>query len=235
MGEHIVSIFDEELLAIQAKISEMGGLVEECLSLALRAVREQDEKAAHMAIELDDRVNALDTEIEEMATNMIALRQPMAVDLRTLLSALKINSTLERIGDLSKNIARRAVIISPVRKVRMLHSLVAMGEKTQQHLTDVLDAYAERDDELAVAVWEKDVEIDEMYNGIFHELVAYMAADSRYIGVSAHMLFIAKNLERIGDHATYISESIHYIINGTHLGDERPKADPKGLGLFLDE
>lgn len=234
MGEHILSAFDDDLIALQAKISEMGGLVEEGLSLAMEAVKDRDVEKAEQVVELDRRVDELDNEIEEMATNTIALRAPVAVDLRVLLSALKISTTLERIGDLNKNIARRASTLSEAKKVKVSSSVLKMGELTQKHLTQILDAHAERDDELAVQIWKNDIEIDDMYNSVFRELVTYMSADPRMIGVASQFLFIAKNLERIGDHTTHISEMIYYIVNGNYLGDERPKGEPLGLEILLD-
>lgn len=235
MGEHILSAFDDDLIAVQAKISEMGGLVEEGLRMALDAVNERDVEKADAVIALDKRIDALDEEIEQMATNTIALRAPVAVDLRVLLSALKISTTLERIGDLNKNIARRASGLAGAKKIKMTRPIVAMGDETLKHLTEILDAHAERDAELAVEIWNRDIEIDDMYNSAFRELVTYMAADPRMIGVASQLLFIAKNLERIGDHTTHISEMIYYIVNGRHLGDERPKGEPLGIEGVLDD
>ncbi len=235
MGEHIVSAFDDDLVAVQAKISEMGGLVEEGLRMALQAVNDRDLEKADAVVALDKRIDALDEEIELMATNVIALRAPVAVDLRVLLSALKISTTLERIGDLNKNIARRAASLAKLKKFKISAPIVAMGEETLKHLTEILDANAERDAELAVSIWNRDIEIDDMYNAAFRELVTYMNADPRMIGVASQFLFIAKNLERIGDHTTHISEMIYYIVNGEHLGDERPKGEPIGLDVIFDD
>ncbi len=235
MGEHILTAFDDDLMAVQAKISEMGGLVEEGLRMALDAVTQRDVDKCEAVVALDRRIDALDEEIEQMATNTIALRAPVAVDLRVLLSALKISTTLERIGDLNKNIARRATSLAKVKKVKMTAPIIAMGDETLSHLTQILDAHAERDAELAVAIWSRDIEIDDMYNSAFRELVTYMTADPRMIGVASQLLFIAKNLERIGDHTTHISEMIYYIVNGEHLGDDRPKGEPLGLEGVFDE
>ena len=234
MGEHIVSAFDDDLVAIQGKISEMGGLVEEALRLALEAVRERDPSITTQVVEMDKRIDQLDHEIETMATTVIALRQPMALDLRVLLAALKISTTLERIGDLAKNIARRAAELARTKK-RIARSIIRMGEQTQKQLSQILDAYAERNAELAVSIWENDIEIDEAYNALFRELVTYMASDVRLIGLGSQLLFIAKNLERIGDHTTHISEMIYYIVNGEHLGDDRPKGEPLGLEAIEED
>lgn len=231
MADHIVTAFDDDLIHIQAKIAEMGGLAEEQLSKALEAVRMGDSVLAEQVIDLDVRLDALEFEVEEAATTTIALRQPMANDLRVVISALKIASTLERIGDLAKNVAKRALTFSGKRPTRITNSIAAMGEKTLGQLSTVLNAYTSKNTEQAVAVWNKDVEIDEMYNAIFREVVTYMMEDNRTIGLGSQLLFIAKNLERIGDHTTHISEMIYYIVEGEPLGDDRPKGAPHGLDL----
>lgn len=229
MGPHIVSSFDDDLVMIQAKISEMGGMAEELLSKALEAVEKRDMVLAQEVIDRDKRLDALEMEVEEMTTTVIALRQPMAQDLRVLISALKISSTLERVGDLAKNISKRAMTISKTGPVKVTTSIVRMGKATLAQLSEVLNAYSTRDTAKAVAVWRKDVDIDEMYNALFREVVTYMMEDSRMIGAGSQMLFIAKNLERIGDHTTHISEMIYYIQEGEPLGDDRPKGEPLGL------
>ncbi|HSF93345.1 MAG TPA: phosphate signaling complex protein PhoU [Paracoccaceae bacterium] len=229
MGPHIVSAFDDDLITVQAKISEMGGLAETLLREALDAVKDRDNILAKKVVADDKKLDALELELEELATRVIALRQPMAQDLRVLISALKIASTLERIGDLAKNIAKRAIYLSESRPIKIAHSIVHMGNETLRQLTQVLDAHAQRDADLAVAIWRNDVEIDEMYNAIFREVVTYMMEDSRMIGLGSQLLFIAKNLERIGDHTTHISEMIYYIVKGEPLGDDRPKGEPLGL------
>jgi phosphate transport system protein len=231
MSDHIVTAFDDDLIHIQARIAEMGGLAEEQLSKALEAVRLGDVSLAEQVIEMDKRLDGLEYEIEEAATNTIALRQPMANDLRIVISALKIASTMERIGDLAKNIAKRTLTFSDKRPGRITNSIISMGEKTLVQLSTVLNAYSARNTEQAVAVWNKDVEIDEMYNAIFREVVTYMMEDNRTIGLGSQLLFIAKNLERIGDHTTHISEMIYYIVEGEPLGDDRPKGEPQGLNL----
>lgn len=228
---HIVTAFDDDLISIRAKISEMGGISEEILANSLTSVRTRDPELAKQTIERDKRLDALEMELEEMATTTIALRQPMAQDLRTLLSAIKISATLERIGDLAKNVAKRAIIMAENRPIKLTSSIVHMGEQTQKQLADVLDAYSSRDTKMAVDVWNRDADLDETYNTIFRELMTYMMEDPRTIGVGSQLLFIAKNLERIGDHTTHISEKIHYIVEGTVLGDDRPKGEPLGLDL----
>ncbi|MEL6311427.1 MAG: phosphate signaling complex protein PhoU [Pseudomonadota bacterium] len=228
-GPHIVSAFDDDLIAVQAKISEMGGLAEDLLANALEAVKTRDAALAQEVIARDKRLDALEFELDELATRIIALRQPMAQDLRLLISALRMATTLERVGDLSKNIARRAVYLASVRPVRLSSSIVRMGQQTLGQLTEVLDAFTSRDTALAVAIWRRDVEIDEIYNAIFREVVTYMMEDPRTIGLGSQLLFIAKNLERIGDHTTHLGEMIYYIVEGEPLGDDRPKGEPLGL------
>ena len=231
---HIVSSFDEDLVQVQAKISEMGGLCEELLSKALESVQSRDVKLAREVIERDKALDALEAALEEQVVKVIALRQPMAADLRVLISALKISSTLERIGDLAKNIAKRAIPLSSTRQVKLTNSIVRMGRATLTQLSDVLNAHASRDVDLAIQIWNQDYEIDEMYNAIFREVVTYMVEDSRLIGVGAQLLFLAKNLERIGDHSTHISEMIHYMVTGKSLGDDRPKGEPTGIDFIRE-
>ncbi|WP_316015832.1 phosphate signaling complex protein PhoU [Roseobacter sp. HKCCA0434] len=232
MGPHIVSSFDDDLIAVQARISEMGGLAEELLSSALEAVKNRDPQLAQEVIARDKRLDKIELEVEQLATRVIALRQPMAGDLRLMISALKMASTLERIGDLSKNIARRAVYLSSVRPVKLSSSIVRMGQQTLGQLTEMLDAFTSRDTAIAVSVWRRDIEIDEVYNSIFREVVTYMMEDPRTIGLGSQLLFIAKNLERIGDHVTHLAEMTYYIVEGEPLGDDRPKGEPIGLDGF---
>ena len=231
---HIVSAFDEDLVQVQARISEMGGLCEELMSKALESIQTRDASLAREVIERDKLLDAQELSLEETVVKVIALRQPVAHDLRVLIAAIKIASTLERIGDLSKNIAKRAIPLSATKPARISTSLVRMGRTTLTQLTDALNAHATRDVDLAVQIWNQDYEIDEMYNAIFREVVTYMVEDSRLIGVGAQLMFIAKNLERIGDHTTHISEMVYYIVNGELLGDDRPKGEPTGIDFISD-
>jgi phosphate transport system protein len=234
MSTHIVASFDEDLVRVQAKISEMGGLAEELLSNALESVQNRDADLARKVIERDRALDAMEAELENQVVKVIALRQPMANDLRVLIAAMKISSTLERIGDLSKNIAKRAIPLSSSRQARLTSSIVRMGRTTLTQLADVLNAHASRDVDLAVQIWNQDVDIDEMYNAIFREVVTYMVEDSRLIGIGAQLMFIAKNLERIGDHTTQISEMVYYIVTGNSLGDDRPKGEPTGVNFMAE-
>ena len=226
---HIVSGFDEDLIQVQAKILEMGGLAEELLSKALESVQARDAGLAKEVIERDKDLDAMEMSVEELVVKVIALRQPVAADLRVLIAAMKISSTLERIGDLSKNIAKRAIPLSSSRQVKVTTSIVRMGRQTLTQLSDVLNAHASRDVDMAVQIWNQDYEIDELYNAIFREVVTYMVEDGRRIGAGAQLMFIAKNLERIGDHTTQISEMVYYIVTGKSLGDDRPKGEPTGI------
>jgi phosphate transport system protein len=228
---HIVSAFDEDLVEIQARISEMGGLAEEMLSNALKSIQSRDSDLARKVIERDHAIDEMEHKVEECVVRVIALRQPVAQDLRVLIAALKIASVLERVGDLGKNIAKRAIPLSSAQPLKLTNSVVRMGRDTLTQLSDVLNAHASRDVDLAVQIWNRDVEIDELYNTIFREVVTYMVEDTRLIGQGAQLMFIAKNLERIGDHTTQIAEMIYYIVTGDSLGDDRPKGDPLGLTI----
>ncbi len=225
--EHIVKSFEDELDALSTAIAQMGGLTEVQLSGAIDSVARKDLRLAEKTVASDAQIDAMEHEIEAQAVKLIALRQPMARDLRETIAAFKIVSDLERIGDLSKNIAKRSIVILDQHDTpsRLMQSLSRMGRLALGQLKKVLDAYANRSLEEAQEVWMSDEEIDEMYNSIFRELLTYMMEDPRMIGACTHFLFIAKNIERIGDHATNIAETINYLITGEWVVDERPKSD----------
>jgi phosphate transport system protein len=227
-SRHIVTAFDDELRSITAAISEMGGLAEEQLGRALESVRTRDSALAREVVAADRRLDQMEMKLEEAAIQMLALRQPMAADLREVVAALKIASTLERIGDLAKNVAKRATYLNEGQPLKIATSVVRMGSQTQTLVSEVLDAYTARDTALAVSVWQRDIQIDEMYNSLFRELITYMMEDPRVIGLCSQLLFVAKNLERIGDHATFIAEMTYYVVEGKPLGDNRPKGEPYG-------
>ena len=229
MGEHIVSSFDDDLIELRARIAEMGGLAETQLSLALDAIEKRDAALAQQVIDKDKRLDALEFEVERLATQMIARRQPMAQDLRAVISAMKLSTTLERVGDLAKNIAKRSKHVTGRDPVQISASVVRMGRQVLTHLTEVLDAYVKTDVDIAVSIWRRDVEIDDAYNAMFREIVTYMMEDPRTIGLGSQLMFAAKNLERIGDHTTHIAEMIYYVAKGEPLGDDRPKGDPVDL------
>ena len=224
--DHTVRAYDEDLDALTAELSRMGGLAEAEVADALHAITRRDLGLAQQVIARDARLDELENEVERKAIRLIAIRQPVADDLRRTVAAMKIASNLERCGDLAKNIAKRALVIAESEPITPLtRSIERMGELVAARLKDVLDAFAARDVDRAKAVWLRDNEIDEHYDSIFRELLTYMMGDPRTITSSAHLLFVAKNLERIGDHATNIAEILHYEITGIELTDERPKWD----------
>ena len=226
MSEHTVKSFGEQLEALSALVAQMGGLAEAQFASAIEAIARRDSVAAERAVGGDARIDQIQQEIEERALKLLALRQPMAVDLRETLAAIKTAAELERIGDLAKNIAKRALVLNREPPIRLTQSLARMGKAAQNQLKQVLDAFTARNAEEAEAVWSRDGEIDEIYNSLFRELLTYMMGDPRTITACAHLLFVAKNLERIGDHATNIAEIIHYEITGEEMiTADRPKTD----------
>lgn len=225
MNEHTVKSFTEQLEALASAVAQMGGLAENQLANAIEAIAKRDSKLAETAVATDERVDGLQHEVEHQALKVLALRQPMAVDLRNTLAAIKIANELERIGDLAKNISKRAMVLNREPPIKLTQSLARMGRQTLRQLKGVLDAYSDRDAEAAKTVWRSDEEIDELYNSLFRELLTYMMEDPRTIGLCTHLLFVAKNIERAGDHATNIAETVYYMVTGTYLNFERPKAD----------
>jgi phosphate transport system protein len=224
--EHTVRAYDEELDALTAELSRMGGLAEVEVGDSIRAIARRDLNLAQQVIGRDARLDEIELDIEQRAIRLIALRQPVADDLRRTVAALKISMNLERCGDLAKNIAKRALVIAESEPITPLtRSIERMGELVASRLKDVLDAFAARDVDRAKAVWLRDNEIDEHYDSIFRELLTYMMGDPRTIASCAHLLFVAKNLERIGDHATNIAEIILYEVTGEQITDQRPKLD----------
>ena len=226
MAEHIVKSFHDQLESLATAFEQMGGLCETQLTDAIDAMARRDLGLAEKIVELDQKIDALESQIELQAIRLLALRQPLASDLRETLGALKISVDLERIGDLAKNVAKRAIVVSrEVTDQHLVQGLVRMGRLSLTQLKNVLDAYARRDVNAAMTVWKCDDEIDEIYNSLFRELLTYMMEDPKKIGPSTHLLFIAKNFERIGDHATNIAETISYIVTGAKMSDPRPKSD----------
>jgi phosphate transport system protein len=226
MVEHTLRAYDEELEGLTAELSRMGGLAEVEVGDAIRAIARRDVALAQAVIGRDARLDEIEVDIERRAIRLIALRQPVADDLRRTVAALKISTNLERCGDLAKNIAKRALVIAEADPITPLtRSIERMGELVSGRLKDVLDAFAARDVDRAKAVWQRDQEVDEHYDSIFRELLTYMMADPRTITSCAHLLFVAKNLERIGDHATNIAELIQYEVTGESVTDQRPKLD----------
>ena len=227
MNEHIVKSYEDELNTLTADCARMGGLTEAQVGDALDAVVKRDQALAESVVGRDERLDVLEADIERKAIRLIALRQPMANDLRKTVAAMKIASNLERCGDLAKNIAKRTMILNEAEPISPLtRSIERMGRLVLGRLKDVLDAYTGSDLDRALGVWSRDDEVDEHYNSLFRELLTYMMGDPRTITACAHLLFVAKNLERIGDHATNIAEIIHYEITGDEtIATARPKTD----------
>ena len=224
MSDHIVKAYDKELDLLSRKIAEMGGIAEKMLSDAMDALSDLDADLARATVAADPRLDALQREIEEHAIMTIARRQPMAVDLREIVAAIRISADLERVGDLAKNIAKRAVIIAAeARLPRAIIGLKSMNEVAALSLKDVLDAYAHREVERARDVWLRDTELDALEDSVFRDLLTFMMEDPRNISFCTHLLFCSKNIERIGDHATNIAETIVYLVTGEALPVDRPK------------
>jgi phosphate transport system protein len=226
MTDHIVSSFDQELRELRNMIAEMGGYAEKSVVDSVAALIKRDVALAQRVIVLDGAIDALQRTIEEKAIHVIARRQPMAVDLREIVSALRVSNDLERIGDLGKNIAKRVVALNgQIQQGKIFGGFDHMAEMVLEQLKQVLDAFAQRNVEEALAVWNSDGAIDAMYTSLFRELLTYMMEDPRNIGFCTHLLFCAKNIERIGDHATNIAETVHYLVTGQSPTGERPKND----------
>lgn len=225
LPEHIVKSYDQELNKLRTLISDMGGIVENQVALALQATMSRDAASASRAVEEDPRVDALEREIEQFVVRLLALRQPVAGDLRQIVAALKVTGDLERIGDYAANVAKRSIVLGQFSFPYSLAGLSHMARLVQENLKVVIDAVGEGDADKALDVWRSDQVIDEIYNAIFRELITYMMEDPRNITPCTHLLFIAKNLERIGDHATNIAETVYFTIRGEPMTEARPKGD----------
>ncbi|MGY8956471.1 MAG: phosphate signaling complex protein PhoU [Alphaproteobacteria bacterium] len=223
--DHIVTSFDEELSRLSDLISRMGGLAESQLEDAIQALQTRDSSLAEQAVENDRQIDDLHIEVDELAIRLLALRQPMGADLRHIVTGLKIAPVVERIGDYSKNVAKRASALNQMPPVKPLFTIPRMGRLVRDMVKDVLDAFSNNDVEMARDVWMRDKEVDDMYDSLFRELLTYMMEDARHITACTHLLFIARNIERIGDLATNIAELIQYQVEGRALDADRPKAD----------
>lgn len=224
-AEHTVHAYDDELERLAGLVVRMGGMVESQIAAAVRAIAARDSEEARRVVDGDAAIDALEREVETLATTMLALRQPMADDLRGIVGALRVAGDLERMGDLAANIAKRSIALSQTRELESIRAIPDMSARVRTMVRDVLDAYVEQDAAKAERVWRSDREIDEIYNGLFRQLLTYMMEDPRNITPCAHLLFIAKNLERIADHATNVSESVLYRETGEREIGERPKSD----------
>ncbi|MFT9014539.1 MAG: phosphate signaling complex protein PhoU [Acetobacter sp.] len=220
---HTITRYDQELESLRGIVARMGGLVERQTAQAVAAVVDQNEDAAREPPMLDPEVDTLEREAEQLAIRILALRAPMAVDLRQIVAVLKMSGDLERIGDYASSIARRALKVEPLDGALSFSALRAMGRLVQENLHRAVEAMVENDAERAKEVWNADTAVDELYTTMFRELVTYMMEDPRNIGPCIHLLFVAKNLERIGDHATNIAERVYYAVTGEMLPSERPR------------
>ena len=226
MSEHTIKAFDTELQELARKVAEMGGLAERQIADAVAALAKRDTAQAERVMALDADIDALQREIEERGILIIARRQPMAVDLREVVGALRVSNDLERIGDLAKNIAKRVVVLDgEFRPNKVIRGVEHMTDLVLTQLKQVLDSYARHDVAMAIEVWRSDEAVDAVNNSLFRELLTYMMEDPRNITFCTHLLFCAKNIERMGDHATNIAETVYYMVEGHALMDERPKGD----------
>ena len=225
-NDHIVSSYDDDLSRLDSIIAEMGGLAERQLADAVDALTRRDVALAEQVIEADERIDQLEEEIDNFTIQVLALRQPMADDLRAVVVALKIASNLERIGDYAKNVAKRTLTLSHMEPVGNATSTIQrMARQVQGMIKNVLDSYGGHDLAKADDVRMRDEEVDLMHTSLFRELLTYMLEDPRNITACTHLLFVAKNVERIGDHVTSIAENVHFLISGEMPTDERPKSD----------
>lgn len=229
--EHLVKSYDQELKRLGGLITDMGGIVESQVADAATAVMQRDAELAARVVETDPKVDAIELEVEQFVIRLLALRQPMAGDLRNIVAALKITGDLERIGDYAANVAKRSIVLSQYQLPLSLSGLGHMAQLVQGNLKLIIDAVSEKDAFKAIEVWRSDQMIDDLYNTVFRELITYMMEDARNITPCTHLLFIAKNLERIGDHATNIAETVHYAVTGEPLTERRPKGDTSAYAV----
>ncbi len=230
-AEHIVKSYEHELAKLRDLVTQMGGLVESQVALATDAVVNGDGAAATRAVEQDPAVDAIEREAEQFVIRLLALRQPVASDLRQIVATLKITGDLERIGDYAANVAKRSIVLNQFALPFTLSGLGHMSRLVQENLKLVIDAIDLRSPEKAVQVWRADQAVDDLYNALFRELITYMMEDPRNITPCTHLLFVAKNMERIGDHATNIAEVTYYAITGEVLPEGRPKGDNSAYAI----
>ena len=223
--EHTVKSFDDELKQLDSMIAEMGGMAEANLAGAVDAMVRRDTESALVIKKADKKIDALEIEIDDHAVRILALRQPMADDLRAVIVALKTAAVIERIGDFAKNIAKRTQALSQCPDLGAAKTIKRMAGMAQNMMTDVLDAYGTRDADKADEVRLRDEELDSLYTSLFRELLTYMMENPKNITASTHLMFAAKNIERIGDHATNIAENVHFLVHGQMPEEPRPKGD----------
>lgn len=222
---HIMKSFDSELQQLHADLARLAGLAESQLADALKALVERDDELATQVVAGDDQADRLDQHINDSILRVLALRAPVADDLRAVVTALRVSAELERIADLAANVAKRSLVLSHSADLPPVRAVVRMGQVVLTLLKRALDAYLTPDAEAAVAVWGQDQEVDDLYSSLFREILTYMMEDPRTITPCTQLMFAAKNLERIGDHATNIAEMTHYLVKGKPLREPRPKHD----------
>lgn len=234
LPKHTLKAYDAELNELRALISQMGGMAQSLLEDATTALLSRDGERAQELVKADKAIDALEIDVERLAVQTIALRAPMADDLREIIGALKISAILERIGDYSKNIAKRATVLAKTDQFEQMAILPEMTRVAAGMIQDTLDAFVERDAEKAAAVRERDAQVDSLYNALFRELLTHMMENPRAITPSTHLLFIAKNIERIGDHATNAAEVVYYSATGNTLETIREKKDSTSYATIED-
>ncbi|MEX2453480.1 MAG: phosphate signaling complex protein PhoU [Rhodospirillaceae bacterium] len=229
--EHTVKSFDEEIDYLNRRIAEMGGLAETQMAAAVRALAGRDSRLAAQVIDDDRRIDAMESDVEATAVRMLALRQPVASDLRNIVVSVKVASDLERIGDYAKNIAKRSIALEQLAPLPASHQVPRLSRMVEAMIRDVLDAYAACDPEKALAVWRRDGEVDDACTGMLRELLTYMMEDPRSITASTHLLFVSRNIERVGDHTTNIAENVYYLATGERLDEDRPRGGDPALDI----
>jgi len=222
-SEHIIKSYDEALKSLKTQILEMGALASRQLTTAIDAVIRRDSGLAAQVVGGDAELDRMEREVSALVLRTLALLQPMAVDLREIVAALKISADLERIGDYAANIGKRAIVLNQAPPIQPTLALARMSRLAEKQIANVLEAFDTRDTRKALIVWTQDEELDEMTSGLFRELITYMMEDPRSITPATHLLFLAKNIERIGDHVTNIAESVYFLVEGTYLAEAGPR------------
>ena len=235
MARHTVRSYAEELNRLRDAIARMGGLAERQVAEATQALIQRDSELAAEVVRRDAALDALEREIEDFCIRLLALRQPLGADLRLIVAALKVSHNLERIGDYASNVAKRSIVVASQPPLGSLNGFQRMARLVQENLQGAIDALVRGDAARAGEVWAADEPVDEIYNGIFREMLTHMMEDPRTITAATHLLFMAKNLERIGDHATNIAETVHYAVRGDTLPEDRPKADASAYAVVRPE
>jgi phosphate transport system protein len=231
MPAHTVRSYEEELKCLRDMIVRMGGLAERQVADATEALVRRDTELAAEVVQRDAELDAMERQVDGFCVRLLALRQPVASDLRLIIAALKIAHDLERIGDYARNAAKRSIVLAEQPAIGSLNGFQRMARLVQENLKGAIDALVHDDAEKADEIWAADEPVDDIYNGIFREMLTFMMEDPRNITAATHLLFVAKNLERIGDHATNIAETVHFAVRGDVLEDERPKGDTSAYAV----